>query len=73
MNHPLLRLRYERRMSRSDLADAAGLSLRTIRNIEERDNEPQEDTLFKLADALGMEPVDLAAALAGDEPKEVAA
>lgn len=71
--NPLVRIRYEKRLSRAELADSAGLSWATVRNIEERGTEPQEDTLFRLADALGMEPIDLAQALRGTSPEEVAA
>lgn len=52
----LKRIRLERRKTRAQLAELAGVSYFTIRNIEEGRNAASEATAFKLADALECEP-----------------
>lgn len=56
----LRRLRMNSRLTIAALAEAAGLSEDTIRDIETgQTRDPRVDTLGKLADALGVEPADI--------------
>lgn len=57
----LERIRMERRLTRAELATRAGVAVATIRNAEEGTREPNDPTLFKLADALECEPHELRA------------
>lgn len=54
----LERIRLTRRMTRAQLAEAAAVHYDTISNIE-GGSVPSDATLFKLADALGVEPLEL--------------
>lgn len=60
---PLRRLCIARQITRAQLAECAGISLRQIYNIDSRVSRPSEATLFALAGALEMEPLALAEAL----------
>lgn len=44
--------RRSRRLSRSQLADLAGVARRTICNIEAGAHKPTDETLWKITDAL---------------------
>ncbi|GEM_PF-1513382 len=63
----LRRLRLERFLSQAELARRAGMHAITITRLEAGDRAPTTRTVRALADALGVEPRDLAA------PNEVAA
>jgi transcriptional regulator with XRE-family HTH domain len=52
-------LRKQKSWKREDLAEAAGLSVSTIRKIENRERRPRAATLATLCKALGCEPADL--------------
>lgn len=47
--------RKSRNIIQNDLADIAGISLRTLREIEKGNANPELTTLMKLCEALGME------------------
>lgn len=47
--------RKSRRIIQEDLADIAGISLRTLRDIEKGIANPELETLLKICKALGME------------------
>ncbi len=53
------RLRREKSWTREDLAAAAGLSVSTIRKIENRERRPRTETLAALCTALDCTPGDL--------------
>jgi transcriptional regulator with XRE-family HTH domain len=55
----LRELRNERFLSRSELAEKAGVSPATIATLEERNHPAQRRTIRKLADALGVDPHEL--------------
>jgi DNA-binding XRE family transcriptional regulator len=48
--------RRKRFMTQAQLAKAAGISQRTLVNIETNKVEPHFSTILKLADALGIDP-----------------
>ena len=50
------------RMNQAQLAEAAGVSLKTVTNVETSGPTPRPETMRKITDALGL-PTDLAAAL----------
>ena len=52
-------LRLKRAMSQRKLADVAGISQRTIVDLETNKREPHPSTLGKLAEALRVQPADL--------------
>ncbi|GAA4289550.1 helix-turn-helix domain-containing protein [Aestuariibaculum suncheonense] len=52
-------LRNRKGLSQEDLAEASGLSLRTIQRIENNETEPRGDTLRKLSEALDCTPEDI--------------
>lgn len=52
-------LRINNGLSQEGLAKAAGLSLRTIQRVENRETEPAGDTLKRIATALNTTPIDL--------------
>jgi transcriptional regulator with XRE-family HTH domain len=52
-------IRLSKRMTRDDLAKAAKVDYGTIRRHELREGSVSEIVLFKLADALDVEPTDL--------------
>lgn len=47
--------RKSRKIAQEDLADIAGISLRTLRDIEKGVANPELETLEKICQALGME------------------
>ena len=51
--------RRKRFMTQAQLAKAAGISQRTLVNIETNKVEPHFSTILKLADALGIDPSNL--------------
>ena len=51
--------RRRRFMTQAQLAKAAGISQRTLVNIETNKVEPHFSTILKLADALGIDPSNL--------------
>jgi transcriptional regulator with XRE-family HTH domain len=51
----LQELREKAGLSQSQLADAAGVPVWTLRGYEQGKREPLWDVLFKLADALGVD------------------
>lgn len=55
----LERARLNRKWTRRELADKAGVSYPTILNAESGESAVTDSTLFKLADALEVEPSDL--------------
>ena len=53
----LRRVRFDKRVTRRDLSEKSGVPERTIRYLERHDDAvPQDETLFALADGLGVEP-----------------
>lgn len=62
-------LRKERGLSQEALAERAGLHRNFISLLERRESQPTVDTLFRLADALGVTAVDLVTQISGDELK----
>jgi len=52
-------LRHQKGMSQEVLAEASGLSLRTIQRIENGDTNPTGDSLKRLANALNVNPDEL--------------
>jgi serine-type D-Ala-D-Ala carboxypeptidase/endopeptidase len=52
--------RIEKFMSQAELADASGLSEAHVGRIERNEVEPHLSTIRKLANALGIEPSELA-------------
>ena len=52
-------LRHQKGMSQEVLAEASGLSLRTIQRIENGDTNPTGDSLKRLANALNINPDEL--------------
>lgn len=73
----LERIRFEKRMTVTELAEASGISRFTITAIENGLRQDIADnTIFKLADALDYEPLQLRALLLatdGSEPTGAAA
>ena len=55
----LKRLRLERGFSQRQLAERAGVANTTVANIEQRRGGAHPNTLRKLADVLGVSPLDL--------------
>ena len=60
MHLPKIDLKIKERRSllgitQQDLADISGVGVRTIKDIETNKGNPSLQTLFKIADALGME------------------
>jgi transcriptional regulator with XRE-family HTH domain len=55
----LKQLRLERGFSQRQLAERAGLANTTVANIEQRKGGSHPNTLRKLADVLGVSPLDL--------------
>jgi y4mF family transcriptional regulator len=47
--------RKSRKIVQADLADIAGISPRTLRNIEKGTANPELETLLKICQVLGME------------------
>lgn len=62
---PLRRLCLVHRTTRAALAKTAGLSLQTMYNIEAPGARVSDQTIIKIADALGVDPVYVADVLAG--------
>jgi transcriptional regulator with XRE-family HTH domain len=62
-------LRKQRGLSQEALAERAGLHRNFISLLERRESQPTVDTLFRLADALGVTAVDLVTQISGDELK----
>ncbi len=60
-------LRQRRVWTQYDLAAAAGLPQATINRIENGRNQPRVSTVRKLADALGIDPAQLAFGEAPDQ------
>ena len=52
-------LRQARLMTQEDLADATGIAIRTVRNIEAGRSSPTLTTVGKLAEALEVAPKEL--------------
>ena len=52
-------LRKNKGLSQEELAKTAGLSLRTIQRVENRETEPTGDTLKRIATALNSTPAEL--------------
>ncbi|CAH1745180.1 protein of unknown function [Thauera humireducens] len=65
----LRQLRKERGLSQEVLAERAGLHRNFISLIERGESQPTIDTLFRLADALGVPAVDLVGHISGDEER----
>jgi transcriptional regulator with XRE-family HTH domain len=62
----LRKKRVDARLSVADLADRSGISRQTIASLESgRTEDPQTDTLVKLADALGCQPSEIDPVLTG--------
>jgi transcriptional regulator with XRE-family HTH domain len=55
----LERFRMSKRLTRAELATAAGVSVDTVSNIEEGRTRGNDSTLFKLSDALDCQPWEL--------------
>ena len=55
----LKRLRLRNALTQRQLAEQAGLTLRSVNQLETNKTEPRPTTLRKLADALGATPADL--------------
>ena len=55
----LKQMRLERGYSQRQLAELAGVSNTTVANIEKRKSGAHPNTLRKLADVLGVSPLDL--------------
>lgn len=69
---PLRRICLSKGVSRRQLAEKAGLSRQTLYNIEAGQGFSDE-TIFKLADALEMDAVELAETLGGNLDGQAAA
>lgn len=63
LGHEVARLRRERGWSLDKLADAAGVSRKTLINLENAYKEPRIGTLHAVAHALGVALTELVAAL----------
>jgi transcriptional regulator with XRE-family HTH domain len=57
--NPLLRLRMHARLTRKQLAERAGVNYTTINDFERGRSNLQDETRFRLAGALGVEPAEL--------------
>jgi transcriptional regulator with XRE-family HTH domain len=55
----LRRLRERRALRQEDLAELADVGKNTVNRIEKNRTEPHMTTVRKLADALGVDPVEL--------------
>jgi transcriptional regulator with XRE-family HTH domain len=55
----LARLRLEKAWSRQQLADRAGVSLKSLAAYETGNRHPRADAFHRLAEALGCQPADL--------------
>ncbi len=55
----LRRLREQRALRQEDLAALAGVGKNTVNRIEKNRTEPHMTTVRKLAEALGVDPVEL--------------
>lgn len=53
------RLRKERGLTQSDLADRSGISFRAIQNLESGNRTPRADTIEMISQALGVPPGEL--------------
>ncbi|WP_341648811.1 helix-turn-helix transcriptional regulator [Thauera humireducens] len=65
----LRELRKETGLSQEALAERAALHRNFISLIERGESQPTVDTLFRLADALGVTAVELVARISGDEKR----
>ena len=65
----LRELRKETGLSQVALAERAALHRNFISLIERGESQPTGDTLFRLADALGVTAVELVARISGDEKR----
>lgn len=61
VNSPIRLAREAASLSREGLADRAGVSLRTLERIEAGESTPRRATVAVIAQALGVEPEELAA------------
>ncbi|BDD08223.1 hypothetical protein FUAX_06550 [Fulvitalea axinellae] len=59
LSRKIKNLRLRKGYSQEELAEHAGLSLRTVQRIENGETEPRGDTLKRLAQALGIGPDEL--------------
>jgi transcriptional regulator with XRE-family HTH domain len=66
--HPLMSARRARRLSRERLAALAGVSARTIYALEVEGGRPQHATRHVLAEALGLDAVELFPANENESP-----
>ena len=59
-------LRKAQRLSRAELAERAGLTVVTVWNLETGKRRARPQTVYALADALGIPPMDLVLPSEGD-------
>lgn len=55
----LRQVRLGKRMTKDDLAKASGVSYKQINLIESGKTAPRDSTLFRLADALEVDPLEI--------------
>jgi transcriptional regulator with XRE-family HTH domain len=70
MGERLQRLRQEKGLSQSQLADAAGIPIGSLRNWERGRREPLLGTAARLADALGVSLDELAGRVPKPRPRK---